>query len=63
MRAAERLTQDHGLPDIGDLLITLNTMRKHEAYGDIDRPLHLDAEDIAVMIDEYVNAVRQLMER
>lgn len=62
-RAAERLTQDHGLPDIGDLLIVLNTMRKHEAYGDIDRPQDLDPEDVATMIDEYVNAVQQLMEQ
>ena len=63
VRAAERLNRDHDLPDIGDLLIVLNTMRKHEAYGDIDRPEGLDPEDIAAMIDEYVKAVRQLMEQ
>ncbi len=61
--AAERLTQDHGLPDIGDLLIILNDMRKHEAYGDVDRPEDVDPEDIALMIDEYVNAVGKLMEQ
>ena len=61
-QVAERLTRECGLPDIGDLLVMLNDMRKHEAYGDVDRPEGLDAEDIAYLIEDYVESVRRLLQ-
>ncbi len=51
----------HSLPDVGDLLVDLNNMRKHEAYGDIDPPENLDAQDVAAKIDEYVEAVSRFI--
>jgi len=38
----------------------LNDARKSEAYGDIERP-ELDPEDIAIEIEEYVDAVERLI--
>ena len=58
---AESLHQEHGLPDIGDLLIDLNTMRKHQAYGDTPAPVGMDPEDTAGMIETYVNPVQDLL--
>ncbi len=60
---AESLNQEHGLPDIGDLLIDLNTMRKHHAYGDTPAPVGMDSEDTAGMIDSYVDLVQELLAR
>ena len=54
--AAERLAAEAGLPDIGDLLVDLNTARKAVAYGDVDLP-ELSAEDVATAIEAYVDAV------
>ena len=48
------LTTEHHLPDIENLLVDLNTMRKHEAYGDINPPDSLDPEDVASEIEAYV---------
>ena len=62
-REARRLTDEYELPDIGDLLVDLNAMRKHEAYGDIDPPDGLDPEDVAAAIEGYVEAVRELITR
>ena len=58
---AETLNQDHGLPDIGVLLIDLNTMRKHQAYGDTPAPVGMDSEDTAGMIETYVDLVQELL--
>lgn len=58
---AIRLQQKKGLPDISDLLRELNDARKAAAYGDIELP-ELDAEDTAVKIEEYVEAVASLLE-
>ena len=60
---AEVLHADHGLAAIGDLLVDLNEMRKREAYGDVDAPEGLHAEDTAAAIEEYVDAVRRLLAR
>ena len=54
------LTTEHHLPDIENLLVDLNTMRKHEAYGDINPPDSLDPEDVASEIEAYVEQVRKL---
>lgn len=61
--AAQRLHEEHGLPDTAELLVALNQTRKHEAYGDIDRPDDLDAGEIAAAIEAYVGSVAELLER
>ena len=62
VREAMCLTNEHDLPDIANLLVDLNTMRKHEAYGDIDPPDSLDPEDVASEIEAYVEQVRKLVQ-
>ena len=58
-RALE-LHRDHGLDDVSDLLRDLNETRKSESYGDVTAP-PLDAEDTAVSIEGYVEAVGKLL--
>ena len=41
---------------IGDLPVDLNTARKAAACGDVDLP-DLNAEDVAAVIERYVDAV------
>ena len=60
---AELLSEGHGLPYIDGLLVDLNDKRKHEAYGDIDPPEDLHAEEIATAVEEYVEAIRELLAR
>ena len=62
MKEAAYLTDEHHLPDIANLLVDLNTMRKHEAYGDIDPPDSLDPEDVASEIEAYVEQVGKLVQ-
>lgn len=57
---AVKLHEEHGFPDIGDLLSNLNNARKAVAYGDSELP-ELDAEDIATQIEEYVEKVAALI--
>jgi len=59
--AARRLNQEHGLPDVEGLLVDLNAMRKHTAYGDTDPPDDMEPEDIALSIEGYVESVRALL--
>src|SRR5262245_57016956 len=42
VQMAARLSEKHGLPNVGDLLIDLNSARKAAAYGDVEAP-ELDA--------------------
>lgn len=58
---AQRLSAVHGLPDVSDLLVDLNNMRKHEAYGDIVPPGNLDPQDVASEVEEYFEAVKRLL--
>lgn len=60
-KAARQLSTAYGLPDIGDLLVDLNNMRKYEAYGDTEYSEDYEAEDIAGAIERYVDAVRDLL--
>ena len=60
VRAARRLAEHHGLPDIEELLVDLNDARKSSAYGDIDMP-DINAEDVAIQIERYVDAVAALI--
>src|SRR5437773_10251152 len=57
---AADLHNQHGLPDVTELLRDLNEARKATAYGDVALP-ELDAEDIAVDIERYVHAVAALV--
>ena len=60
---AENLSREHGLPDIGDVLIDLNNMRKLQAYGDTPAPVGMDPEDTASMTETYVDLVQGLLAR
>lgn len=59
---ARELHQNHALPDVEHLLRDLNDARKAAAYGDIESP-DLDAEETASRIEEYVEAVAELIEK
>ena len=58
--AAERLHRLHGFDDVSDLLHDLNETRKSESYGDVTAP-ELDAEETAIQIETYWEAVRTLL--
>jgi hypothetical protein len=60
VEAARELHQGHGLPDIGDLLTELNTLRKSEAYGEVQPSETLGPEDVAIAVEEYIEAVAAL---
>lgn len=62
IEVAQRLSEEYGLPDIADLLVNLNDMRKYEAYGDVERPDDLSAEEVAAAIEEYFGAVNMLID-
>ena len=62
VEAARELHEAHGLPDIADLLTELNTLRKSEAYGEVRPSETHDAEDIAIQVEEYIEAVAGLFE-
>ena len=55
--SAERLSSEHGLEDVSDLLRDLNEARKSEAYGDVVTPPELYPEDVAVAIERYIESV------
>lgn len=57
---AQLLAEEHGLPDIADLLTELNELRKSEAYGEVLAPTRLDPEDIASAVESYIDAVEQV---
>lgn len=57
----KRLSSEHGLEDVSDLLRDLNEVRKSEAYGDIVTPPELDPADVAVEIEEYIESVAALL--
>ena len=60
---ADNLSKKHNLPEIHDLLSDLNTIRKAEAYGDVDfDESDYDAEEIAARISEYFDKVRDFCE-
>jgi len=63
VQEAKHLSVAHGLPDVSHLLVDLNDMRKHVAYGDIGAPENLDPQDVANDVEEYVEAVRRLLAR
>src|SRR5687767_6909723 len=60
---ARVLHQNHALPEVEQLLRDLNDARKAAAYGDIEQPEDLNAEETASRIEEYVDAVSTLIEK
>jgi len=55
---ATNLHKKHGLPDIADLLQSLNVMRKAMAYGDAEfDESKYDAQDIGRQIEDYYGKV------
>jgi len=59
--AAQRLHDQHGVPDVSQLLVALNEARKATAYGDAQRP-DLDPEEVASEIEEFVDSIERLIE-
>ncbi len=60
---AKNLAQKHGIPDISNLLSTLNIARKANAYGDEDfDESDYDAEDVALKIEEYYDSVKTFVD-
>ena len=57
---ATALASNHGLPDVSELLRDLNSMRKHQSYGDVDAP-ELGAEETAAALEAYVESVGALL--
>jgi hypothetical protein len=60
VRLARTLHKNHGLPDIAELLEHLHRAQKYSSYGDV-KPPHLDPEDVAREIEEYVEAVDKIV--
>jgi hypothetical protein len=62
--AATEFHEKFDLPDVSELLGTLNACRKAIAYGDEDEDKfdELDPEDTATDIGEYVAAVARLLD-
>jgi hypothetical protein len=60
IRAAQRLSAEHGFSSVSALLIDLNDARKAAAYGDIDSP-ELDAEAVTSDLEQYVKAVEDFL--
>jgi hypothetical protein len=58
--AAEKLAQDHGLPDVSVLLPMLNAARKAAAYGDTPLPA-LDPVRLVRELERYVAAVTKMI--
>lgn len=59
---ARALASQHGLPDVGGLLIDLNSLRKSEAYGEMSPSRSRSAEDITIEIERFIDAVAALVE-
>ena len=59
-KLAQRLHKAYNLPDVSSLLKTLNVARKAAAYGDVEAP-ELDAQDLLVEIETFVDSVRDLV--
>ena len=59
--AAKQLSSEHGLDDVSELILDLNEVRKSEAYGDVIAP-DLDAEDVAITIEEYIDSVAAVVD-
>jgi len=61
VNVARALGSQHGLPDVSGLLTDLNSLRKSEAYGETPPSQSRSAEDIAVQIETFVEAIAALL--
>ena len=57
VQAAGQLHEQFGLPDVSSLLVELNDLRKATAYGEAQPSHSLSAEDIAIDVERFVEAV------
>jgi len=57
VEAARQLHDRFGLPDVANLLIELNDLRKATAYGETQPARSLGPEDIAVEVERFIEAV------
>lgn len=58
---AKELHVKHGLSDVSDLLIDLNSLRFSEAYGEAPPAGDLDPEQVAATIESYVGEIREFI--
>ena len=61
-KAADSLHQQHGLPDVSPLMLQLWDMRQSESYADVTPPGNLNPEQVAIDVEDYVEAVRDAIE-
>lgn len=61
-QAADALHQNHEFPDISPLMLQLWDMRQSESYGDVTPPGNLNPEQVAIDVEDYVEAVRTALE-
>lgn len=57
-----QLHQNHGLPDIAQLLEELNELRKGFNYGELTIKPTMAAKDIAQEVEDYIDAVAEFLE-
>jgi hypothetical protein len=61
---AKNLANKHGLPDVSNLLETLNSARKANAYGDEEfEESDYNIDDIVVEIEKYHDKVTEFVEK
>jgi hypothetical protein len=58
-KVARKLSQQHQLADVSDLLADLNEARKGTAYGDVDDP-NISPEDVLADVGNYIGEVETL---
>jgi hypothetical protein len=59
---ANRLHEEHGLPDVEDMLRHLQRNRLHEAYGKLVPSGEFDAREVAAAVEGYVDAVGRIVD-
>jgi hypothetical protein len=60
VQAATELYTRHGLPDVSRLMTTLNNLRKSEVYGEMPPPSSITAEEVAISVEDFIDAVATL---
>ncbi len=60
--AARRLSLQHGLEDVSDLLSDLNEARKGTAYGDVEEP-DIDPADVLQEVGDYLKEVEGFLKK
>lgn len=62
LRLAGRLRDEHGLPDVEEVLRDLQRNRIHEAYGNFEPSGRFSPDEIAVTVEAYVEAVARFVD-